>query len=173
MKSTFWSRFTLFLSGILSIIVSFTFLTNPVESLMTLGIFVASLLTVSGIFIIVDAIRLPKGTSAKPLLIIEGIMLTIIGLLSFGPNVFVTTTTLSILILFWFILSSFIQIQYALTYIEKTWIKVVIIILNIVLIALSIYTLFNPVLANSVLVIVLAIQFMTSGINRIVLSILV
>lgn len=157
------------LSGVISLFLGTLVITNPIPSLLTFVMILGAFMITAGIFVIIDAIRLPKELGHRSSFIFEGMMLVIIGLFFAVGNTFTSIASLSFLLLFWFIFTSIIQLQYAWT-IKHNWVGMLSILLNVVVIGLSIYSLFNPILAASILAWTIALEFMISGVNKILLA---
>lgn len=147
----------------------FVFL-NPIKSLVTAVSVIGVFMLVGGILSMIDAWRLPKILTMRSTLLFDGMMLTLLGALFAFGNSLIASTALSYVLLFWFMLTSIIQIQYSFV-IQKTWVKVLSNIMNIVVIVLSIYTIFNPILANSLLAFTIAYGFIFHGLGRLLVGV--
>lgn len=154
--------------GILYIFFGFYAMSNPAATLITVSIFVSGVMIIGGASLIVSAYRAEEGNT-KSGQMLEGILLLVLGLIFLFGNSNADIYILSYLLLFWFIASSAIQLQFALT-IEKLWVKVIFILLNLFVLGYSIYFLFFPGLAAELLVVTIGILFITTGVNRIVVS---
>lgn len=166
-KTRIWA----ILSGIISFALGIFLISKPVFSLLTLVLILGGFLITSGIFLIIDAIKLPKEFDIRSSFIFEGIMLIIIGLFFALGNSAISIATLSSLLLFWFILTSILQIQTAWTF-KQNWVSILSIVLNVLVIGLSIYSMFDPLLASSILAWTISVEFIISGINKILVAFL-
>lgn len=119
-----------------------------------------------------DAFRLSKEDRTRVLLIFEGILFTIFGLMFFLGSTVVGVTVISYMLVFWFILVSVINMQYSLT-VDTMWVKVLSVTLNIIVLIISVYSLFDPQLSVTIMYLSVAWQFLLSGFNKILISILI
>ena len=116
-------RISLFISGLVGLILGMIFLYNPALTLETTYIVFGTGILLTGILLLMDAFSLSKENKLKSLLIFEGIMFTLFGVMFFlGPTV-VGVTVISYMLLFWFMLVAIINIQYSFT-IDTTWVKI-------------------------------------------------
>ena len=140
-------------------------ISNPIKSLQTGVLIVGMLMLVGGVLAVIDAMSLPKVLSMRQTLLFDAIMLVLMGALFTFGNTFIASTALSFILLWWFILTSIIQIQFSFV-IGKAWVKLASNAVNLFVIAMSIYTMFNPLLANSVLAFAIAYNFIFMGVSR-------
>ncbi len=116
-------RISLFISGLVGLILGMIFLYNPALTLETTYIVFGTGILLTGILLLMDAFSLSKENKLRSLLIFEGIMFTLFGVMFFlGPTV-VGVTVISYMLVFWFMLVAIINIQYSFT-IDTTWVKI-------------------------------------------------
>lgn len=158
-----------FVLGIVYIIFGIYVMNTPETTLLSLALFVGIALFVGGLVLIIDSFRLPYLPHLRSSMLTEGILLFVLGLIFLLGNVDRDVKILSYLLLFWFIATSALQIQFAIA-IEKVWVKVLVIVINLFVIAYSVWFLFNPDAAAYLLVATTGVLFISSGINKIIVS---
>lgn len=153
------------IGGIIYIILRFLVFLYPGFSTAGLVYAVGALMLIGGIAMIYEAkFHVPY---VKSSFTFNGIMLVILGLFFLFGNPIVNSTALSIMLIFSFLLTAVVQLQYV-AFIRNALAKVIIVILNILIIIMSIYLLFRPLSANAVLVWQMAFMFIFLGANKIV-----
>lgn len=116
-------RISLFISGLVGLILGMIFLYNPALTLETTYIVFGTGILLTGILLLMDAFSLSKENKLRSLLIFEGIMFTLFGVMFFLGSTVVGVTVISYMLVFWFMLVAIINIQYSFT-IDTTWVKI-------------------------------------------------
>ncbi|KID42248.1 HdeD family acid-resistance protein [Fructilactobacillus fructivorans] len=157
--------------GILSVILSLFILRNPLNSFKALVFVIAILSIVEGIFKIAEISQLDRSLGMSPVwLIINGVLDIIIGILIFLDPA-VGGIYIWLMLSIWFIIDSLFELWYS-RFAERNhkgyfWFEV---ILGIVGLILGIALLFQPAMAMSVALFLVAFYFMFFGILLIVRS---
>lgn len=140
----------------------------PVATVVAVVYFVGGFLLVGGIFLMYDAFKLPSEEGSKGFLLFDGVIVTILGALFLFGNTFIGAALLIYTLIIWFMFTSVMQIIVSVK-MKSRW-AIVTIILDLIVIALSVYALFNPLVAAGIFVWTIAFQFMFVGITKLLLS---
>ena len=140
----------------------------PVATVVTVVYFIGGFLLVGGIFLMYDAFKLPSEVGSKGFLLFDGVIVTILGALFIFGNTFVGAALLIYTLIIWFMFTSIMQIIVSVK-MKSGW-SVITIILDLIVIGLSIYALFNPLVAAGIFVWTISFQFMFIGITKLLLS---
>lgn len=159
-----------FISGLVYLFLGYYVMTNPIKSLSTVVLVVGALILVTGIIALYDALQIPRAFEVRSTMIFDSILLMLLGVFMTFGNPFLTSTLVSYVLIFWFVATALLQLRF-ISFIKKTWLKVLLTIMNGLVIVLSLYTLTNPLLANSILALSLSYAFFITGVGRIMIGI--
>ncbi|CAM3670342.1 DUF308 domain-containing protein [Erysipelothrix urinaevulpis] len=162
-------RFSLFMVGLFMTVLGVLMLLNPISMLIQMLVATGMVFCVMGAILFFDAWKLPDFLSMRSTMIFEAFMMLVLGLILVFGDRNLTLGVLTYLFLFVFILSAFVHLQFSVM-IVKPWLKVISILLNIILIAFSVYMFINPKLAQEFIMYCLAFGIMSSGINRMLIG---
>lgn len=165
-------RVSLFISGLVGVILGMVFLYNPTLTLETTYIVFGIGIILTGVLLLMDAFSLSKEDKGRSLLIFEGLMFVLFGVMFFLGSTVIGVTVISYMLVFWFMLVAIINMQYSFA-IDTGWVKLLSVGLNVLVLAISIYSIFDPQLSVTIMYLSVAWQFLLSGFNKILISILI
>lgn len=159
-----------FIAGILMVIVSFVLLRHPGQSLKALVLLFAILSILQGIVWIAGYARFKDIFSYSWLTIVSGIIDIIIGVCFLGSYE-VGGFTLAYLFAIWFFVDSIVGIVFSWRLRSlSTGMFIFNLIMNILCLLISIFLIFNPIVAMISLVWFVAFWLLAFGINQIIIS---
>lgn len=160
-------RITGIVFGIIYLVAGIFMIRNPKAALITISVSLGWILLVAGVVLIIYSLTQHFDAIDHSSFLIEGTLASLLGLMFLFGNKVNNATALSYLLIFWVIIDSAIQLQYA-RYLPKEGIKYAVIIMDVLIIGYCIYMLFHPSSAGSFLVFVTGIGFISTGINKLI-----
>lgn len=152
------------IEGIILIILGFIVISQPYESIFALSIFFAWMLIVLGVIEFINGFSAPD-PEYKWMFMISGIVVFFLGLLFLFKNPAFGAEVLVYLVIVWFLIISFIQLITSIKTMSGGW-RVFIIIVDIYVMAVCIFSLFSPYLAVELFVYIIAINFFFLGFTK-------
>lgn len=162
-------RTKLILQGFLYFALGILFLNRPGIKTLWLVTIIGAVLLVFGVAILIDGLFRTKGGKAKLFQILEGLLIGTFGYMFFLSNPVAGIILLVYVVVWWTVLMA-IYSTALLKDAESGW-KWIGIILNVVVIGIGIYSIFNPIVAAKVFYWVVGFQLLFTGANRLILGI--
>ena len=162
------SNLALGIEGFLLIALGLIVIAFPGYTTLTVIFFTGWLFLALGVSLFIFGLRLPSGTQIKPLYIIEGLMLFLLGAVFVFGNPVITTVMMIYALIFWFIANAILGVVFA-SRCLSTGGRVASLIINLLVIIVAVMAIFDPALASSLFILTLAYNFMFTGISRLVL----
>lgn len=161
------NKVLLFIEGLLLIILGFLVISQPVGSILILSSFLTWFLIFLGIAEIIRAFT-QSDSNHRMLSIAEGVIILILGLLFLFKSPIFSAVILVYLTIMWFLISSIAQISLA-SKVYNNGLKYLMYLLNIFVIIVCIYSLFDPGIAAGIFIFTLSFNFFMLGLSRILL----
>lgn len=162
-------RTKLILQGFLYFALGILFLNRPLLKTHLIVIIIGSVLIGFGVAIFLEGLFRTKGVKAKVFQVLEGLLIGTFGYMFFLTRPLVGGAILVYLVIWWTVLMA-IYSTALLKEVESGW-KWIGIVLNVVVIGIGIYSIFNPILAAKVFYWVVGFQLLFTGANRLILGI--
>lgn len=164
---TLWQRIGTVLFGVVYVAFGFWVMNHPVTTLASISLVIGWLMTISGVVLLIAAFNTPEVLTLRSILLVEAILVGLLGLMFLFGDFIQSTTILAYLLIFWILMDSALQLQFA-RFISRTWVRLLTIAIDVMVIAYCVYMLFNPSLAESFLVVAIGIGFIGTGINKMI-----
>ncbi|CAM3726669.1 DUF308 domain-containing protein [Erysipelothrix urinaevulpis] len=141
-------------------------ITNPATTLKALSLIAGIIILITGFaYLFLNKENSDKQDSTMRM--IEAILLMLLGLMFLFGNHLNNMLLLSYLLLFWIIIDSMLQLNFSL-HREKSPYRTINIVIDLIIVASSIYVLFNPLLAEMTLVIFVGFTFIGTGATKVI-----
>lgn len=168
-KKSFMGKIVSMLAGLLYVILGILMIQNPNTTLATISLIMGWSITIAGASAVVYSIfyktDFDEALDGKKVGLMEGLLLLILGLMFLFGNFINNTLILAYLLVFWIIMDSAMQLQ--LTFlIQKTGLRLLVMLLDILIIAYGIFLLFNPESAENFLVFYVGVGFVSTGVGK-------
>lgn len=169
MKQTnFWSRVVGVAAGLIYIVFGMLMIQNPNTTLKTLSFMMAWIVLVSGVLaLIISYMTRRFSEEIHQGSLFDGIILLVLGLIFMFGNFISNTLFLAYMLLFWIIIDSALQLQFA-AFIPKHGLRILVMVLDILIIAYGVWLLFNPGLAEGFLVLYTGFAFISTGVSKMI-----
>lgn len=164
-KRSIWSRLFAIVAGIIYVFFGILMIQNPNTTLATLSLVMGWVVTISGIVAIVYAIKFKDVPEVHTTSLTEGILLLLLGLVFLFGNFISNTLVLAYLLLFWLIVDSAAQLQFA-SALPASFMKYLLMVLDVCIIAYGIFLLFQPATAEAFLVFYTGFAFVSTGVTK-------
>lgn len=162
------NRILILIQGVLLLALGFYTLAHPGAAILTMALFFRWFLMITGIFTLLTAFAHEKGSEIRKSHFFEGFMLIILALIFMFSSSIASAAILIYMVIGWFIYSSIASIIYSFT-LRSGIFRIISILLSVIVIYISIQSLFDPALAAGIFVFTLAFNFILLGINEILL----
>lgn len=160
-----WRKIVAAIVGLIYVVFGVLMIGSPQTTLASLSLLMGWVVTVSGIIVLLDAMRLrniPDVGSSY----VEGFLLLILGLMFLFGNYINNTLFLAYLLIFWMITDSALQLQVVARF-RGGWPKYLTMLIDIIIIIFGVSLLFNPNSAEHFLVLWIGISFIATGFTKV------
>lgn len=152
------------IEGVILIILGFIVISQPYASIFALSIFFAWMLIVLGVIEFFNAFSSPD-EQYRWMFMISGVVVFFLGLLFLFKNPAFGVEVLIYLVIVWFLIISLIQLITSVKLMSGGW-RVFVIIIDIFVIAMCVFSLFSPYLAVELFIYIIAINFFFLGFTK-------
>lgn len=169
-ENKFSTRVVSVATGFVYVLLGLLMIQNPETTLSALSMVFGWVLVIGGFFAIVFALmfrRVNKEVSQSNLS--DGMLLLVLALIFLFGHFINNTLFLSYLLIIWILMDSVFQLQ-VLSMFPRTGITTLVMVVDILIIAFSVFLLFNPGAAEGFLVIYIGFGFMTTGFAKMLKS---
>lgn len=162
-----WNRILSVIMGIIYIAFGSLLMRNPGVALKSLSWVLAWGTIIAGVLMFINAIRDKDEADQTIPRVVEAILIVVLGSMFLSGKYINNTLVLAYLLLFWNILDSMLQIQFLVKLPKRIW-TLLVIIMDIVIIVYSFFLIFNPGLAEVMLIFYIGIGFIATGATKII-----
>lgn len=155
--------------GVLYITFGLVIISNPMATLRSLSFILGWTITVSGLSLFFSSFFIKGYHDFKTATMIEGLLIGLLGMVFLFGDFIDSTDILAYLLVFWIIINSAMQLQFA-HLIPHMGIRIFTIALDIFVISYSIMMLFTPSKPQNFLVFVIGIGVIANGASKVIRS---